>query len=432
MSPTLTLILLLAAAAASFVFSALTYALRDLSRVRFAEALEQRGKSELFEPTLDRVGELVQVTAFCRLIVNFVILILVLHLLNQTSQSYLVRYAAAAVLSGVICLFFSVSTPHSLARHAGDSLVATAAGFLHGLRAAFLPLVKLMNGIDELVRRATGASGETGSEEIEQEILSAVEEGQKEGVVEPQERAMIESVIAFRNTTAGQIMTARPEIIGVPLDADLLAVKKAIEASGHSRLPVYEGTLDHMIGILYARDLLAILGDRCERFNIRAFMRPAIYVPESKPVGDLLRDFRLQKVHIAVVLDEYGGTAGLVTIEDVFEELVGDISDEHEPLEPAMFTRLDDHAAEADARLYIDELNRLMSLGVPEDGGYDTVGGFVSTTLGRIPETGTTFEFGAAKFTVLDAEPQKVNRVRIELKLQPVEQPTESSPAASA
>jgi CBS domain containing-hemolysin-like protein len=243
---------------------------------------------------------------------------------------------------------------------------------------------------------------------------------------------MIESVIAFRDTTAGQIMTARPEIIGIPLDAEMLGVKKAIEASGHSRLPVYEGTLDHVIGILYARDLLAILGEPPERFNIRAYMRPAFYVPETKPVTDLLHDFRLQKVHIAVVLDEYGGTAGLVTIEDVFEELVGDISDEHEPIEPAMFSRLTDNTAEADARLYIDELNRLMSLGVPEDAGYDTLGGFVSTTLGRIPSTGTTFEFGGAKFTVLDAEPQKVNRVRIEVIPHTVTESAESGAAASA
>ena len=149
-------------------------------------------------------------------------------------------------------------------------------------------------------------------------------------------------------------------------------------------------------------------------------MRPPLFVPETKPLRDLLRDFRLQKVHIAIVLDEYGGTAGLVTIEDILEELVGDISDEHEPVEPAMFKRIDEQTAEADARIYIDELNRLTGLNLPEDAGYDTLGGFVSTTLGRIPEAGTVFEHNGAKFTVLDAEPQKVNRVKIEQTLQPV------------
>ena len=141
------------------------------------------------------------------------------------------------------------------------------------------------------------------------------------------------------------------------------------------------------------------------KFDIRTAMRPPIFVPETKPLRDLLKDFRLQKVHIAVVLDEYGGTAGLVTIEDILEELVGEISDEHEPTEPAMFKRLDDRAAEADARIHIDELNRLMGLSLPEDAGYETLGGFLSTSLAKIPEKGAVFEQDGAHYTVLDAQP---------------------------
>jgi CBS domain containing-hemolysin-like protein len=160
-------------------------------------------------------------------------------------------------------------------------------------------------------------------------------------------------------------------------------------------------------------------------------MRPAFFVPETKPLSDLLHDFRLQKIHIAIVLDEYGGTAGLVTIEDVLEELVGDISDEHEPVEPAMFNRIDDHNMEADARIYIDELNRLAGLNLPEDAGYDTLGGFVSTTLGRIPEAGAEFQYDGAKFIVLDAEPQRVKRVKIELTPLPTEGEAEAPPAPS-
>jgi magnesium and cobalt transporter len=239
---------------------------------------------------------------------------------------------------------------------------------------------------------------------------------------------MIESVIQFRATTAGQIMTPRTEIIALELESTLQHVKQTLEESGHSRIPVYDGTLDHIVGILYARDLLKFLGQATIKFDIRSAMRPAFFVPEVKPLRDLLHDFRVQKVHIAIVLDEYGGTSGLVTIEDVLEELVGDISDEHEPIEPAMFKRLSEPAAEADARIYIDELNRLMGLNLPEDAGYDTLGGFVTTTLGRIPEVGTEFEYEGAKFTVLDAEPQKVNRVRIDVIPQPAEEAVESAP----
>jgi magnesium and cobalt transporter len=149
-------------------------------------------------------------------------------------------------------------------------------------------------------------------------------------------------------------------------------------------------------------------------------MRQAFYVPETKPLRDLLQDFRLQKVHLAIVLDEYGGTAGLITIEDVLEELVGDISDEHEPVEPAMFKRLNDNAAEADARIDIDEINRLMGLNLPEDAGYNTLGGFISNTLGGIPKAGAVFEHAGTRYTILMAEPQRVDRVKIELLPQPV------------
>jgi magnesium and cobalt transporter len=245
--------------------------------------------------------------------------------------------------------------------------------------------------------------------------LSVVEEGEKEGLVDEHEREMIESVIEFRDTTAGQIMTPRPEMVAIELPSALAEITRTVEETGHSRIPVYERTLDQIIGILYARDLLRYVGRPPEKFDLRSAVRPALYVPESKPLRDLLQDFRLQKVHIAIVLDEYGGTTGLVTIEDILEELVGDISDEHEPAEPALLKRLSDNTWEADARVYIDELNRTIGLTLPEDAGFDTLGGFVTTTLGRIPTTGTSFEHANVKYTVLAAEPQKVNRLRIEI-----------------
>lgn len=265
------------------------------------------------------------------------------------------------------------------------------------------------------MHRAVGNRSDPEPEQIEKDILSAVEDGEEEGVVDAQEREMIESVIEFHDIEVSQTMTARPEIVAIELAATLDEVKRITEESGHSRIPVIDGTLDHIIGILYARDLLKHLGRPPEEFDIRSAMRPAMFVPESKLVRDLLLDFRMQKVHIAIVLDEYGGTAGLVTIEDILEELVGEISDEHEPQEPAMLKRIDELTYEADARLYIDEVNRQLGLNLPEDAGYDTLGGFVSTTLGRIPQKGTTFQADGARYTVIDAEPQRVKRLKVEL-----------------
>ncbi len=409
------LLLTVVACLVTLLFATLTYSLRELSRVRLDEALEKRNRSQYLEPTITRLNDLVLETAIGRLLGNTAVLLGVLYLFERMDIGIAARYSLAVVVAGTLSLIFSVAIPNALARHAGDSIVASAVRFLHALRVVMPIFTVPMRWVDNFIRQAVGASAETEPEHIEQEILSAVQEGAAEGIVGDQERQMIESVIEFRDTTAGQIMSARPEMVAVALTAAIDELKRVIEESGHSRLPVYDGTLDHIVGVLYARDMVQFVGQPADRFDLRTMLRPPLYVPESKPLGDLLRDFRTQKVHIAIVLDEYGGTAGLITIEDILEELVGEISDEHEPLEPAMFKRLSELAAEADARMYLDEMNRLMGLTLPEDAGYDTLGGFVSTTLGHIPGKDETFEAHGAKFTVLDAEPQKVNRVLIEV-----------------
>ena len=426
MSVYLIILCMFAAAVMSLFFSTLTYSLREFSRAKLDEQLERRGKSKYLEFTVEHSSDLVFVTAFGRLISNIMVLISVLYLAHQMGYALWLQYLLAILLTGVITLFVSVAIPHAAATHAAEPIIATFVGFLHFLWKVLTPATKLMHVTDKMMARATTSGGtaaqatEKIESDIEQEILSAVEEGEKEGVVDEQEREMIERVIRFHDTQVGQIMTPRPDIFATDVRASLDQVKEVIARSGHSRIPVYEGTLDHIVGILYARDLIKLVGEPPEKFNLRASLRPALFVPETKLLRDLLRDFTLQKVHIAIVSDEYGGTSGLITIEDIFEELVGDISDEHEPEEPAMLKRLDEHTVEADGRIAIEELNRLLGLNLPEEAGYETLGGFVSTTIGRIPETGTSFEFGGAKYTVIDAEPQRVNRVRIELAAQPV------------
>ena len=420
----------------SLFFSTLTYSLRDFSRARLTDILEKSNRAAYVQPTVDHANDLIFVTAVGRLLANILILIGVLRLLHERMPLG-AQYAVAVLITAGLHILFSVAFPHAIARHAAEQTIAVFVRFLHGMRLAMTPITKLTNFTDALVASAANSADDTPKEEkieqaLEQEILSAVEEGEKEGAIDEEERMMIESVITFHNTQVGQIMTPRPEIFAVEIGATLETMKSKISESGHSRIPVYREKIDQIVGILHARDLLKFLGQPAESFSLNDFIRPAIFVPETKPLRDLLQDFRLQKVHIAIVSDEYGGTAGLVTIEDIFEELVGDVSDEHEPSEPAMLTRIDDLTAEADARIYIDELNRIMGMNLPEEEGYDTLGGFIVNTMGRIPTKGMVFEHAGVKFTILDAEPQKVNRVKIELTPQPiVEQAPTTTPQAS-
>jgi CBS domain containing-hemolysin-like protein len=417
----LALAFVLVVSGVSLLFSSLTYSLRGYTRSRLHDRFERAGIPEWFEPTVERSGELIFATAIGRLFANLLVFIGVLHMLRVAGiEGEWSRYGVAVLVTSLLTLFVSVAVPHALAEHVGEALVVRCVRFLHGLRIALLPLMGVMRFVDRLVRNMAGqpppgTPNEQLEEQIEQEILSVVEEGQKEGVVDSQERDMIESVIEFGDRSVAEAMTQRADIIGIPSNAKIDQVKSVLEESGHSRIPVYEGTTDRIVGVLYARDLIRHLGQPCEQFDVRTAMRPALEVPKTRLMRDVLQDFRKQKVHIAIVLDEYGGTAGLITIEDVLSELVGEMSDEHEPSEPSLLKRTDDRVAEADARIFVEQLNRIMGLNIPEDAGYETLGGFVSTTLGRIPATGTSFEHHGARYTILDAQPQRVNKVKIEV-----------------
>src|SRR5436190_20368210 len=231
------------AALASLFFSTLTYSLRDFSRAKLAEYLERNGKSRWLERTMDHVSDLIFVTAVGRMLANLLILIFVLHALHLAGyENDWIRYLFGTFDTAIISLFCSVAIPHALSRHAAAAFIGFFVRFLHAWRTALLPMTAVMNSIDRLSPRASTASSgenpeEQKEEEIQQEIVSAVEEAAKEGVVDEAEREMIESVIEFRDTHVGQIMTSRPEIIGLESTAKLDEVKRALEESGHSRLP---------------------------------------------------------------------------------------------------------------------------------------------------------------------------------------------------
>ena len=262
------------------------------------------------------------------------------------------------------------------------------------------------------------------SDELEQEILHVVTEGELHGAVDEQEKEMIESVIEMADTRVDNIMTPRTQIAALPIESELDRVLDLVRTRGHSRIPVYENTIDTILGVLYVKDLLHRKPG--EAFNLSAVMRKARFIPETKSVRELLREFQERKVHIAIVLDEYGGTAGLVTIEDILEELVGEITDEHDATVPQDLERIDDRTVEVNARMKIPDLNYQLGLSLPEDQDYETIGGFVFSTLGKIPTVGERCEYDGVAIQVLGAEPRRVTRVRLTFN-SPVE-PTANVP----
>jgi putative hemolysin len=268
--------------------------------------------------------------------------------------------------------------------------------------------------VEFLVRRLLGKaerSDEEEAERMEQEILDAVSEGELHGAVDEEQKAIIKSVFELHDTHVSEIMTPRTEIVALPTDVSYEEARKTILSAGHSRIPVHEGALDDIVGVLYAKDLIQL--EDPAGFDARKMLRTVPFVPETKPIDKLLRQLRLEKVHIAIVLDEYGGTAGLVTIEDILEELVGEIDDEYDREEPPDINPIDKDTLEVDGRVHVSDINDALELAIPDNGDYDTIGGFVFSTLGKIPTQGEEFTHGNVRFVVMDAEPRKINRLRI-------------------
>lgn len=403
-----------AASALSLFFSVASYSLREYRRVELEESFNGAAGRRRLAVLARHLVPLRLTVSFCRAVANLVLVVAMVFLVSGDVRP--VRALAAAVAAGAIIAVAGIAIPHAWAAHAGERFLSATLGVLLAFRYALYPLVWVMQAFDLPVRRLSGrADGEelTG-ESAKQEILQAAEEGQAEGAVDAEEVEMIESVMEFADTHAAEIMTPRTDIFALPVDLPVLEARERVVEAGHTRVPVYREDLDHIIGILYAKDLLRHL-DGDGPTDLVGVMRQAFFVPESKPLDDLLREFKLRKLHLAIVLDEYGGTAGLVTIEDVLEEIVGEISDEYDRAEPTLLTRVDDRTAEVEGRLYIDDLNDALDLEIPEDEDYDTVAGLVFSELGYVPEIGEELTTGGAKFTVLAADERKIQRLRVEV-----------------
>jgi CBS domain containing-hemolysin-like protein len=329
------------------------------------------------------------------------------------------RLVVCVIATVVLFSIFGVSLPLVLAVHLGEPILARSLNVLAALNVLTWPAQRILGFVDLLVRRLAGKTNgleEDASERAEQEILDAVSEGEAHGAVDEEQKEMIESIIHLKETPVSAIMTPRTDIDGVPADCSLELLRGLIRKTGHSRVPVYEDTIDHITGVVYAKDLLWV--DPGHPFDARKVMRTVPYVPETKSLDELLEEFRTQKVQIAIVLDEYGGTAGIATIEDILEELVGEIDDEYDQRPPPAINRVDDNTLEVDARVSVSEINAALDVELPEEEDYETIGGFVFATLGKVPAAGEEFTHENVRFQIVSAEPRKINRLRIHVQRQ--------------
>jgi CBS domain containing-hemolysin-like protein len=249
---------------------------------------------------------------------------------------------------------------------------------------------------------------------IEQDINDFIEASEEEGLVNEEESEMIRSIFSLGTTIVREVMVTRTEMACVTVDATVRELLDTIIACGHSRIPVYEDSIDNIIGLIYAKDLLKQWGTDENHLSAREIMRPPYFIPESKNLEQLLQEFKRKRIHLAIVIDEYGGTSGLITIEDLLEHIVGDIQDEYDR-EESLLTVNPDGSITADGRLPVEELEEHFDIEIERE-NFDSVGGLAFHLTGKIPAVGDTINGAGLCIKILDADLRRVKKVAISLK----------------
>ena len=329
---------------------------------------------------------------------------------------------AAGVMTFLIFVLAEV-VPKTYTVQRTETAALIAAGPVYFSGRLLMPVAKvLIVAANALMLLLPGRGLPKGPFVTEDEIRHLVDVAEEEEEIEEEERELIHSIFEFGDTVVREVMVPRPDMIVIRSDATLDEALGTIIEGGYSRVPIYEGDTDNIIGVLYAKDLLKRIHERKGDSKVAGLGRAPLFVPEQKKVAELLREMQEQHVHMAIVVDEYGGTAGLVTIEDLIEEIVGEIVDEYDQEEP-LVEPVDEHRIRVDAKMPIDEVNELLEVDLPHD-EWDTVGGLVFGLTGRVPQVGESVRLDSLEFTTERVTGRRVQKVLI-TKTAPPEQDDE-------
>ncbi len=326
----------------------------------------------------------------------------------------------AVVIVTIIMSYFSLVlgelVPKKIAMQVPEKISFKIVDILLFFSKLFAPLVKILSVSTNAVVRLLGFNPHADEETVtEEEIRMMVDVGGEKGVIEDVQKEMINNIFEFDDLDAGDIMTHRTDMVAVEVGDDLSEVVDTAVSEGYSRIPVYEDDQDNIIGIVYVKDLLAYVGKKMPAKSLRDIMRTPMYVPESKICGDLFKEMTEKRTQMAVVVDEYGGTAGIVTLEDIVEAIVGNIQDEYDD-EDEEISKINETTLTIDGMTNLEEVAELTGTELPE-GSYDTVAGFIIKELGLLPEEGKTYEvnYKNLKLTVLSVDERRIDKVRVEI-----------------
>ena len=322
------------------------------------------------------------------------------------------------IASGImifIILVFGEIIPKSLAVANAEKISKKVARPIEIISIGLFPLIKFFKIIISALYYFSRMKKTKEKKEItEEDLITLIDMGKDEGVIKEEEKKMIRNIFEFGDTMVKEVMIPRVDMACIPSDTKLGSILKLIKKMGHSRIPVYEETIDNIIGILYAKDLLGIYEQwytSKEKFDLKGIIREAYFVPENKKIDELLDIFRKDRIQIAIAIDEYGGTVGLITMEDVVEEVVGEIIDEYDK-EIKLYEMIGDNTVIADAIISIDKINEILNIKIPEN-SFETLGGFIFDLLGRVPKKDEKIRYQNCHMIIEQVVKNRIRRVKI-------------------
>ncbi|MFA4967207.1 MAG: hemolysin family protein [Candidatus Margulisiibacteriota bacterium] len=408
------IILFLFCVLSSAFFSATETAFVSLPRIKFSQFVERNlPASRLAQKLKNEPGKLISIVLIGNNIVNTGASVLGASIIIRLFESAgagnlgLVLGAATGILTLILLMFCDI-VPKTVAIRRAETLVLIFSWPIYFISMILTPLEIILKWIAyPFVRILGGRMPEHGPFITEEDLRFMISASEKEGVIEKEEKEMISSIFEFGDTTVREVMTPRPDIKAVDDGSSIAEAIHLINETGHSRIPGYEGNIDNITGIVYAKDLL-----NCRRDDkLKDFLRSAIFVPEAKRLDELLHQMQAARTHIAIVVDEYGGTSGIVSMEDLVEEIVGEIHDEFERMEKNIW-QVDESTYIIDGKLAIADVNSQLDLSLPET-EYDTIAGFVFGQLSKAPSVGDLVKYDNVQISVEKVSKRRISRLKL-------------------
>jgi len=409
----------------SAFFSGSETALTSMGKLKLKEMLEKsksKDKKEIAKEALHRPNRLLTTILICNNLVNIlassISTVLVMDILPRESKG--VAVATATGVMTFLILIFGEITPKIYAKENAEKVFERSTKLVDVMATVLKPILWILMGISNIMVKALGGVKMSEAPFItEDELVFVVEIGKKEGILEKEEGEFLSRILDMKNTDVREIMVPRVDMVCIEDDKNLLDLIELIKDEQFSRIPVYHETVDNIVGICYAKDVLSVIDNMnfkdLDKAKVREIMRDVFFVPETMKISSLLKDFKKRKVHMAIVVDEFGGTSGIVTLEDILEYIVGEIMDEYDTDEISGIRKLGENLYVIDAKVPIADLEREIGVKFPKT-EFETIGGYLLELFERVPKVGEEMDVGKFHFKILAASRNRIDKIEVSIR----------------